>query len=853
MTTNKYTIDDEIRLEAQSKQEARDRLEEIMANNVNEGNATETTLGRRMLDFSFDNFADAVKMFVEKELAPKRGVQATYHDVVVRINDIYGGKVQDVVSLFTLTTLSVTMNSVLSKHNILNGIIGDVAKEIEDEAHLQAYVRSNPSNLKQFETGISRRSGEHYRKYYAFNKAMKEEQFPWTPFGKEVSHKLAGKLMEMLLTETGLFECFDSIEEGKQAPTKVVPTQRYIDIWNANETVLLENVFHSIPMIVKPDAWTSFEDGGYYGELRHHFKLLRLHGYKSIFYFNYMKRLKQANLSKVFKAINAVQETPWVINREVLSIVHAVIKNGGGYGGIPLMNPLPEIPRLEGDYTEEELKAHKKKMYNRVKADLSRKAKAMRCLSMVSVADKFSKYDHIYFPCNMDFRGRVYPIPTFSFQGDDLTKGLLLMQDTPPCTDEKAEFWFRVAGCEFFGNDKISFDNQIIWTKDNEENILSVANDPLGKGKDFWANSDCPIEFLGWCLEYKKMLDYKKTHNNSVIGWTCGVPVAFDGTCSGLQHFSAALRDEIGGRAVNLIKGDKPRDIYGIVAEKVNVMLKDDAVNGTEDKQEKNKKGELVMKWGTKTLAQQWLMYGVNRKVTKRCVMTLAYGSKQYGFKGQIIEDTLEPAIQEGRGDMFTASKFQLATYLAKLIWKSVTKTVVKAVEGMKWLQEVSSMVCEEGKPVMWTTPMGLPIQQNYMQVEVHTFWMRFLNTKKRFYVPEETGEIAGRKQTQGIAPNFIHSMDASHLQWSLNMAVDKGIHHFSMIHDSYATCPSQADTLFHTVREAFVEMYTKHDVLAEFREDMELLISEDKQLPEPPTKGSLDIKEVLESLYMFH
>lgn len=84
-------------------------------------------------------------------------------------------------------------------------------------------------------------------------------------------------------------------------------------------------------------------------------------------------------------------------------------------------------------------------------------------------------------------------------------------------------------------------------------------------------------------------------------------------------------------------------------------------------------------------------------------------------------------------------------------------------------------------------------------------------------------------------------------------MAVDKGIHHFSMIHDSYATCPSQADTLFHTVREAFVEMYTKHDVLAEFREDMELLLSEDKQLPEPPTKGSLDIKEVLESLYMFH
>lgn len=146
-TSNKYTIDDEIRLEEQSKQEARDRLEEIMTRTVNEGNATETNLGKRMLDFSFDAFSQSVKNFVEKELAPKRGVQATYHDIVVRINDIYNGDMQDVVALFTLTPLSITMNSVLSKHNILNGIVGDVSKHSNNPVSVSIISINFPASL----------------------------------------------------------------------------------------------------------------------------------------------------------------------------------------------------------------------------------------------------------------------------------------------------------------------------------------------------------------------------------------------------------------------------------------------------------------------------------------------------------------------------------------------------------------------------------------------------------------------------------------------------------------------------------------------------------------------------------
>ena len=130
------------------------------------------------------------------------------------------------------------------------------------------------------------------------------------------------------------------------------------------------------------------------------------------------------------------------------------------------------------------------------------------------------------------------------------------------------------------------------------------------------------------------------------------------------------------------------------------------------------------------------------------------------------------------------------------------------------------------------------------------------MNTEKRWYIPHLTGNVDKRRQTQGIAPNFIHSMDASHLQWTINRCKRQGIHHFSMIHDSYATSPSQADKLFHTVRETFVEMYTKHDVLTDFRDDVcQVLVGEEarKNTPKPPAKGKLDLNQVLESLYIFH
>jgi len=57
---------------------------------------------------------------------------------------------------------------------------------------------------------------------------------------------------------------------------------------------------------------------------------------------------------------------------------------------------------------------------------------SLRCefLLRLSIARSFKNVNEIYFPHNMDFRGRVYPIPPhLNHMGADLNRGMLEFSD----------------------------------------------------------------------------------------------------------------------------------------------------------------------------------------------------------------------------------------------------------------------------------------------------------------------------------------------------------------------------------------------------------------------------------------
>ena len=283
------------------------------------------------------------------------------------------------------------------------------------------------------------------------------------------------------------------------------------------------------------------------------------------------------------------------------------------------------------------------------------------------------------------------------------------------------------------------------------------------------------------------------------------------------------LRDEVGGAAVNLVPGDTPKDIYANVAlVTMDALL---AAPADED--------------GFRDL---WLRHVINRSLVKRSVMTLPYGSTRFSCADFIKDDYLKM----GKAPEFRKEQYgKAAAWLAKFVWTSIGKVVIKATAAMSWLQKCSGIILKAGTPyISWVTPVGFPVSQSYHQFTEHRI-NTLLCGGAKLRTRTESDKVDGHRHRNGIAPNFIHSMDACHLSMSVLAAQSAGIDALAMIHDDYGTHATFAPQLARIIREQFVAMYKDTSPLEDFAAQYE-------NLPPPPEKGTLVLEDVLESKYFF-
>lgn len=879
-------FNEQLELEAKSKTRAEELLKASVEKAMQEGQTSSTKIGKKLVDVAWDNVRKNIKQLVDSVQKPKSGAVPLYTDLLKKLIRIYEDKQDDLVNLMTLSSITTMLDGCFMQEKQGSNSISTVAHEITDsilrEANLENFIQQNDIKLERIvERGISQRVQQSYRMAYV-RALMTHRDYQELRCTNTEKNRLGAKLIEMVNKGCDFFRIEEIYQNSLVTNSKgrknlkslncIVPNEWLLKTWQNNLDIMMKYAHKFPPTIIPPKDWEEPYNGGYYGDLQQFASLIRLKNTvrDNIFIKNYKQKLANVDLSFIYKALNAMQQTPFKINKNILEVCQQIMASGGNLGGLPQSEPYPMLPELPEPYTDEELREHKKKQVAIIKRNQRRASIALRTIIALSTASKYKDYDNIYFPWNLDYRGRCYPIPTaLSPQGDDLTKALLSFAEPEPCKNADDWKWLAIHGANLAGHDKITLEERIKWTLDNEKNIIASADDALGY--TWWsqeAENDYPIEFLAFCYEWKRLQEYLKTNNNSCIGFKCYIPIQWDGSCSGLQHFSALLRDEIGGQAVNLLPSEQVQDIYNIVAQKVNIVLTDDAKNGNADDVKRDKEGNPILKngetqlqLGTKNLAQQWLIYakdkfgtdGITRKVCKRSVMTLAYGSGRYGFAENLMSDIINPYNQSHPDTTPFILPKQSASYMAGLIWEAVSKTVVKAVQGMKFLQDTAKLICKNKNVVTWITPNGLPVQQNYMEVEPNEFQMRISGKKYRFYAQEETGNIDAKGQAQGIAPNYIHSMDACHLQRVVVASFDKGVRSFAMIHDSFGTDLANAGYLFKTTREQFVLMYNEKDYLTDFLNCVMYLFSDDvKKIPVRPSFGKLDITKILDSDFCF-
>jgi len=188
---------------------------------------------------------------------------------------------------------------------------------------------------------------------------------------------------------------------------------------------------------------------------------------------------------------------------------------------------MPDKPH-DIDTNEVALREWKWKARDVHSSNVSLRRDRMKQQQLLDLATKFRDETAIYFPHNLDFRGRVYPVPqTLHPQGSDNVKALLRFSEGKPLGDDGAR-WLAIHGANTFGVDKVSFDERVEWVEENQHHIWACAQDPFGY--QWWTEADKPWSFLAFCFEWQSYCLDPET-------FVSHIPIALDGSCNGLQHF----------------------------------------------------------------------------------------------------------------------------------------------------------------------------------------------------------------------------------------------------------------------------------------------------------------------------
>ena len=545
----------------------------------------------------------------------------------------------------------------------------------------------------------------------------------------------------------------------------------------------------------------------------------------------HMTKLKQRDLSQEYNCLNTLQHTAWQINRPLLAIVRSLWDSGQEWGGLPAREerPLPSYPfnKEPAAMDEEEKQQFKNwskkrnEIYTFNNKTVSKRIQVERTLQ---IGEQYSKYDEFYYVWQNDFRSRKYASSTFmSPQSADWSKALLVFRDGKPINNWDDARWLCIHGANLYGNDKVTLDQRESWAWDNADEIKRVADNPYDNV--WWLDADKPYQFLGWCLEFTGLVRHG-------WGFMSNFPTSVDGSCNGLQHLSAILRDERGGRATNLIPATLPQDIYTEVAdEAMKAVLKD------------AEQGEI--------LAKKFIEFGINRALTKRPVMIVPYSGTIHSCR-TYIDEAIRDRIEKGEPDIFGDDLFKASAYLSKHVWSAINGVIESARQVMDYIKEVGAVYAEHNRHMEWVTPTNWLVMQNYNEVDKKRIWTHINGaTVALIFNKDRENEVSKRRTASGASPNFIHSMDAAAMTKTINMCKKQGIKDFAMVHDSYGTHSSDMPRLSEVLREEFVRLYTEHDVLTELREHATVVLGTN-DVPQPPAKGNLDLQNILKSQYFF-
>jgi DNA-directed RNA polymerase len=624
---------------------------------------------------------------------------------------------------------------------------------------------------------------------------------------------LGAFLIHLAASSTGAFEVVSKNERAASRPktTAVVQPTQLARHEVAEELARDESQILPVrrPMVCPPVPWKGLWGGGYLTDaaLKRGMPLVK-HRDRPAMVAALKTTSKSGGLAQVLRAVNALQNTSWRINRTVYDVMRRACGEGGG----------------------EAFEARRRRLkLEHVKARLE------QCADFVGE-------ERLYFPYSLDYRGRAYCVPEgLHPQGDDPARALLEF-GVGKALGDRGEFWLKVHLSNLYGRSgKGTLAERVRWAEEHTPQILASAAAP--HAERFWTTAKKPWSFLRTCGEWDAA-------RRGGAGHISHLPVSVDGTCNGFQHLSALSRDGRCGRNVNLLPADAPQDIYERVAERVRAKLHADA----SEPQEPAPAGSGPS-GADRVLAEQWLLHEdrIDREFVKSATMTTPYGATRRGIAKKL----------EGRWGEVVGRKH--AWYMARVLEESIADLVRGPKGVMRWLRAITRTLAANGHGVRWCTPAGFPVVMEERQPRrvrvVFDFGKRAGKKPAgrrelllHHYDPD--APISPGAQLRRVVPNYVHSLDAAHLILTVEALLGRGLDHFLVVHDSFGVHAADMDVLGEALRTTFVKMYAS-PLLAQFLADQKARAGGDVDAAawgeiEAPPQGDLDLSDVLRSTYFF-
>ena len=690
----------------------------------------------------------------------------------------------------------VTFDKVFSDKddsNLLTNVTAAIGNAIQDECQMRHYERHAPGLLNTIIKNYSHNAQGTKQKLTVIQTLMNRYDVQqWEPWGRANCVRLGGWLLDRIIEVTHWFTK-EMKQEGRKRKNYIVPTPEFMSM--KDEIMYNAELFSPLawPMLIEPNDWTNERAGGYLlNEVMRGHDMVRRGG-----------PCIQGETPLQF--LNSIQKVAYRLNPTVVAVAEHLQKQGRTVGKfLPIVNH--ELPPKPVDIADnyDSRKAYRRDAAHVMNLNADSFKKSCRTRMTMEAVARFKDRERFFIPWSFDYRGRAYPIPAFlTPQDTDFGKSLLQFADAAFLTPE-AEDWLAFQVATTYGYDKATIQERLDWVRDNQQLIENVGKDPVRYLPD-WEVADEPWQFMAACEEYYHCLIACDRH------WT-SLPIATDATCSGLQILAGLAKDKNTAKLVNVLPGKRPQDAYAVIAEEL------------------------------KPHVPKCIQGMLNRKIVKRCVMTIPYNAKSFSNRQYIKEAFKDEYDYDISPEDLTTVVDQLRGNKTKKITGAMQRVVPGPMSVMVWIEDEVAEAIKGGREFLeWVTPSGFVVHQKLNKKIIEEVRLQLLGRVRIQVATDDSDEVDLNHHKNATAPNLIHSLDAS----LLHLSAIRFNAPLAVIHDSVLCRACDMDTLSRIVRETYMHLFAEHEYLTDWADQI-------GAQSKPPIIGDLEPESVIDSTYFF-